>query len=597
MTETEASTTMTFKAAGDSVWSNYDVVRHIYTMLPFVDQLRLSRVNSTLRYVFHHSIWTVCYQHLYIHANAADFVVTNERGDNRICLNAECLQEFLLVYAHQILELSENRVSPPLDLRQFPKLQSLAYSDMTITHQHLSLIAELQPNLTSLNLCCFSAEDQGFLVIGHNYPIEDLKKLKKLQNLTLKNDGFINMKYSHFQEILKNLPIKKLNMKVALQPAVDSCNTLSKQDDSSDVSRLQDLEIEASFDPHNWPADGFQVHLQNLANLQSLKIKFSDMVTEEILKVLSQSCPLLEVLHISYTNFRDVGLFAIGPKVVDMSLFFCRGLHADNIRQLLCETKLRRFSCRNTDYEEEAFEGCGAITATLEALDLDGFPTMKFPSAYENNSNLKELTWYHPLYNDHREIVKDVPLASCSNLSILNMREGLMDLDILLQMKSLRKLCMPHPTPFLGWPYIMALLKYSSFSELSICTPTIEDCPALPADTSTKGFETHISCLKLPWDMLEVAMDFWLDLFKCNANMRLICSPFQLNNAHLKKLITNSNFPKSLKRIDVCCINVACQKLRNDFDDTVSKLIYATENHLYYEYNDDLFRIILDRQL
>uniref|UniRef100_A0A1I8Q9S5 F-box domain-containing protein n=1 Tax=Stomoxys calcitrans TaxID=35570 RepID=A0A1I8Q9S5_STOCA len=582
------------QTASDSVWSNCDVLRHIYAMLAFSDQLRLAQVSHTLKYVFHCCrVRRETYRRLFIHKNASDYVVTDESGVNRLCLSPQELHDFLRVYGEHVWELCENGHSTPLNLKQFPKLQSLSYLNMNIAQEHLALIRQYQPELKSLNLRCYSEQDRFNRCY---YYVEDLLKFKNLESLTLQRTGCTKLNYSNFEAILSNLPLKKLSLKLELEQQEQNSDGMAEKPMPQNIP-LKELEMRVSFEPRNWPAQKFQTFLKYLENLQVLRIQFSDIVTKKILTILATNCKQLEVLHITRSRFKDIQFFAIAPKVHDVALHYCHGLQAINVRQLLSETKLRKFTCRHTTFCKDAFEDF-PVCATLECLDLDAFASEEFRSAYENNSNLRELHWYHPLYSDYMQIVRAVPLLSCSNLTMLNMYVGFMDLDIILHMKSLRKMIMPHPTPLLDWSYIMSLLKHSSLTELSIGTHIKQKMPAIPEAFVAKGFPTTINRLEVPFDMLEVALDFWLDLFNCNPHMKLICRPFYPNRfGFLDKLIRSSHFPNAVATIDVCCFNVACQKLRNDFDDTVSKLIYATENHLYYEYNDDLFRIILDRQL
>lgn len=536
----------------DNILGNCEILIRVFESLPFIDQLRLSQVNVLMKNIFQTFVWKESYRTLVIHKNGPDFVVTNETGINRLCLTADEFSEFMAVYAADVEELKAHRISPLRDLTQFPNLNSLTFIDMTMPKSYLDMLGESCPNLQHLNLCCFCQEDRRFLQIGQNLEVNTLLKMKNLKSLTLQNDEYLAMKFKDLWNILNAMKVETLRLKVQIDPEQESDEQLYFSD--LNVPHLRKLEIQSSFDPHAWPKN-FPNYLKIFQNLQSLRLKISEIVTDDILETIARNSAQLVEFHIDYTVFKNIRLFSLAPKVTEFSLHYCRGLTFSNIKQLLSRTGLEKFCCRNTDYggDFEDFK----ISPTIKSLDLDGVATNKIPSAYENNTNLKEITWYHTLYNDDREIVRNIPLASCTNLVTLNMREGLMASEILLQMKSLRQLTMIHPAPFLGWSYILALLQQSFLSELTIGKPTLAELSRIPSNISAENYSTKLQLIKIPLDIFEAALEFWLDLFNRNPTMTLICCPFEPSKLEfLKQLATAENFPRDLNKISICCFSV-----------------------------------------
>ncbi|XP_059226952.1 uncharacterized protein LOC131998549 [Stomoxys calcitrans] len=571
---------------------------YVFKLLNFEDQLRLSRVSAKLQTIFESRIWRENYEVLQIKCNtdANDFVVANGSGVNRVCLSFEMLQEFLQAYGKRVKHLMVNRMSSP-HFKHFTNLKKLSLVDMRLSYAQLREIdKQYFPQLEELHLSCLTEEECEFIEIGKNWSIKRVLQLRPLKRLRLDHEDYVPLKYRHFRRLVTKLNVECLQLKAYIQPD----GSIIKADNK--VTRplqLKELDIAASFDACQW-SQNFPWFLSNLRNLHSLKIKITPHnITEEILNKIAETCQQLEIFHIHHSSFENISQFPLAHSLRELHLKHCRGLTLNIIEMILnSKTELKKFSCHDADYVGP-MEKCLPILNSLEALDVEGVATEKFSMPEQPHGSLRELTWYRQSYfKDHRDILSPLTLTLQQHLHTLNVKEGQIALRILREMKALRKLFMPHPFPLLQWPYIVELLKHSSLLELTIQTPLgASSEKKAKLEVPQQGFAIHIKRLQLPLDLLDEALDFWLDLLKANDQLSLICCKFAPHDmeSFLKRLINHPKFPKAIKTMDICCFTVDCNSLRYNYDEMVAHLQRIVTNYYGYEYSDEVFRLILQR--
>ncbi|XP_075162269.1 uncharacterized protein LOC142234949 [Haematobia irritans] len=578
--------------------ANEEIWIEIFRKLVFEDQLHLSRVNKVLQLIFETHIWRENYQYLEIKYNidTNDYVIANGKDGNRLCLSEALLKEFLNSYGERVESLLCNR-TPWLHLKQFPNLKRLSLVDMRISYDQLKMINECSQQLESLFLSCLTQEECEFVELGKNWSIKKVLQLKHLKHLRLDHEDYVAMKYRHFRRIITRLPLENLEMKATIMPdekVIKSDNKISQP------IQLKKLDIATvSFDFRKW-SENFSWYLRNFENLQFLKIKINETITDETLATLKKICRKLESLHLHHSNFDEINEFPLPDNLKELQISHCRGLNITVVEQILKNHKqLRKFIFHDADFENSA--GNLSIPPTLETLDVEGVDTEKFLLNNVINRNLKELTWYREkLFKDSRDILKPLELSMCQAVQTLNIKEGYIDLETLMQLKSLTKLMIPHPLPLLNWSYLEGLLKHPSLLDLTIGNHNGSSSSKIfkPA-IATAGFKTTIKRLQLPLDLFDAALDFWLNMFALNEDLSLICCKFTPHDmeSFLKKLIQNKNFPEELQTIDVCCFTIDCTTLRQNFDEIVERLQRITVNYYGYEYTDDVFRLKISRIL
>lgn len=539
----------------EKLFGNHEIWVHIYNMLDFIDQLRLCRVNEQLRSIFQYYIWKENYQHLIVkgNSNPSDFVISNESSINRLCLDEEELQEFLNTYSDKVKVLSENR-GGVLDLKKFPRLTGLTYLDLRLSYKQLKLISECCPCLEKLYLSCLTEDECEFIEIGRNWSIKKVLKLRRLKSLRMDHEDYVPIKYRHFRQIVTKLPLECLQLKASIEPDI----TVIKADNKYCRNiQLKDLNVAASFEANKW-SQNISWFLTNFENLQSLTVKITHTITEDTLAIIAKTCKSLETLKIHYSSFGQIKEFPLPPKVGDLSLHHCRGINSNVLQKILnVHQKLQRFSCRDSDFE--ATTEHISVNTCIQALDLDCVDTVNILNAAAHNQ-LQELVWYHnsPL-KDSRDILSPKSLTQCTNLQVLDVKVGQIEVAIMQQLNILSKLIIAHPKPLLNWNYIVDILKHPTLTELIIRDSNTTRsskhlCPVIP----TIGFPINMSKLQIPLDLFDAALEFWLNLFEKNPNIKLICCKFCPHDMNfLKKLINHSQFPKCLKTIDVCCFSIS----------------------------------------
>ncbi|XP_075162273.1 uncharacterized protein LOC142234953 [Haematobia irritans] len=559
----------------ERIADNCDILIRLYGYLEFIDQLRLSRVNTTLQNIFEQIIWRDKYHRLGIEEpSSGSYVVTGSIGTSPLFFEYDEFQEFLDNYAENIEELTVNglkTISADYIVREYPNLVKLNYFGwLDIPATHFSKLRKKCRNLEELNLRrCWMPT------------VKSLTRMKKLKFLTI--DYGTNYDYRKFRQLCARVRLEGLHIKVSMAPEK------SKRLRKVSALPLKELEISTTFNPEAWshPQD-FSRFMKNFENLQKLTIHFTDeLITKDTLNSIAQGCENLRYFKIEHNNFHIADIIPLPHNLEELYLNFCRRLTYNNLENLLTQHKILKFTSKVTPYlgVEKELE----ISPIVQCLDVENVYTeiMKF-------SNLKELTWYDSELKEQDQN----SLSLSSNLEILTINSGSIPLTILQQIKTITALTIPESMACLDWSYITALLRHSPLRHLTISgqayrSPVCERSRDVPSE----GFVSQITTLKIAFPMFQTALPFWLDLLRRNENLQLVCYHFKNFEEFLKKMLNDDNFPLDLRTIEIWGITLNCSKLRRHFDDTMNQFIHkASFLRKQYDHDGDLYRLILCRK-
>lgn len=522
--------------------TNIDIMLNIYKLIDLKDQLQLCLVSDQLKCLFDNFVWKKRYQTLSIVGFAYHFVITNETLTDLRCLPHEEYQIFLQVYASSVERLIAN-YDAIMDLRLFPNLRKLEYKfAKAFTKENLRSVVENCPLLDELILKFCGTRYLNFIDLEEALDANLLQQITNLKRLVVIDRYPDKIKYRHFCAIITKTNLEFLKMNACIVPD----NTVVPDD--ANIA-LKELQIEVPFNANYWPTN-YTSFLNNFKNLIKLYIRINDVATDETLQIITNTCQKLETFMIHVTVFKDIQLFSIPSTVTDFTIVSCEGLTFGNLQQILTQYNIEKFTSVQTQYQGE-FEDF-PISPLIEVLNFDGVYTHTFPSAYRDNTCLKHLTWYD-MKNCTSDgyTLREIPIETCTKLESLTIKSGFMPLAPLMHLKSLQKLAMPHSMPFLNWRYILLLLKHPSLVDVQIGDGTPPLWLTKTTHIPAEGFVTNVKNITISLRVFLSAIKFWLDLFSCNSQMRLVCQKFQLNEKIIRYIVTHERFPKTLRTIDI----------------------------------------------
>lgn len=364
----------------DRISCNLDVLEYIFQFLDIGNQLKLANVSEHLQYVFKTFIWKENYKKITIRKYGEAVSLTNNLEKSNIDLNLNEFEYFLNIYGHDILELNENHGCAFIT-HKLENLTAINYNHLMITTEHLELLAKNCLKLEKLSIygCCNKNRD--ILQIGKDVKVETLLKMKMLKQFTLV------CRYEFEQGIFQDLltKLKHFNLKDVIVTEQEKEDVFEISDYSmEDKSSIEDLDIFASFNSSISPRY-FYSFIKSFENLINLKLSIIDVVTSDMILAISKVCTKLKYLLFKNTAFKNISQFSILSSLEDLLFFSCDGLTYDNLRDILSEMKLTRFTSINTKYV--GIFHYYFISPTIKSLHIDAFKSFKIISDSEINNN------------------------------------------------------------------------------------------------------------------------------------------------------------------------------------------------------------------
>ncbi|XP_046808802.1 uncharacterized protein LOC124420349 [Lucilia cuprina] len=563
------------------------ITRKIFQYLSLKDQFRLAQVTFEFKCLYRNIIWNVDYEKLIIIKCPQDFLVQNESNINMLALTAAELEEFINLYGCDIKELNLQYLSKyelcpnelveigvdikeiyekrhfTLSLRKMPNLMSLSYNNMILTKSDIQSIVRDCKSLQKLSIYnCFNGKCD-VLVLGRDLKIWTLLEIKHLKYLYMGSSMLLELSYQDFHELITKSKIKKLFLKYKIEK--ENVNIL---EDQCKVNDLEELEIGTNLTEGKW-----SLYFQTFKNLQLLTLQDIGIIKIDFLNLLANTCKKLKILSINYTTFEKVDNFHQLNSLEELNIQICQGLTHQNLRQILTEMNLQKFTSLWTKYEGE-FEDF-IICSKIQFLEIEILKTPDFKGAYEANHNLRSLIW-HDDYGPPRQMLT----FNCPHLKELEIESGFIALENLLQLNSLHCLTLRNAPANFPWSYLIEILK----NHISLKEFTIKHLNYYHLDlklTPTEAFKcaANIECIKIPTRIFEVAIDFWFDLLNRNPKVKLICLDW-FSKELLHNLINNPKFPGFLRFIYIQGFKVVCKELRNNFDQTLEKIHFNKHKRL-----------------
>lgn len=355
---------------------NVEILRMIFDLLEFEEQLKMATVSQHFYYFFRNFICKEKYRKLAVTKNY-HFVssVRNYETSQYIQLSTVGLEYFVNVFAVDVEQLSEY-YGAALDCRQMKNLKSLDYNHMKITNNWVEMLAQYCPKLEKLQIngCCNKEYD--IIRLGQDIRVSTLMELKMLKHFTLKTATEFIGKSSALQDILTQLRLKLYNIKMALMGPDETDESVNC---SLTFSTLEELDIYGSFNSSFKPCNLIS-YIDYFANLTSLTLRCADSHNgNEIITSIASACKKLEKLSFKFVTFENIETFAIFNALVELSFYWCKGLTYDNLKEILSEMHLEKFSSTYTKYQ--GLFQYYFVSPTLKSIHIDAFHSFEFRSA------------------------------------------------------------------------------------------------------------------------------------------------------------------------------------------------------------------------
>ncbi|XP_075162267.1 uncharacterized protein LOC142234947 [Haematobia irritans] len=545
--------------------TNCDVLINIFKRLTFEDQLRLAIVNGIFENIFKSYIWKDSYEILSMAKYDDEYWVASGKSLRMLKLKTNGYEAFITCYADEVKELIVNEMSLP-DMNRFKNLKILRYlynKDMDM--ENLKNAIMCLTGLKDLYLDEKPCRSYDKLIKPRAYMnFEFLLNLKKLKIISIKSfSNYPPVKYKDLIQIIQNNNLEYLKLDCCIETEIE-IRKYSELWKPHTLKPLRELDMKISLLPEKWDILNFEIFSQTLENLKTLYLTIIDPVSQEILENLADTCKHLELLTLRQTIFQYIDSLRLPAHLKELSLFSCKNLKHKHLKEILMRENLEKFISKYTLYQG-VFEEF-TISPSIQTLALDSMDTCRLSSSFKGNrTRLKNLSWYHTNPSICSGLIFSSNLMYCYNLEILQINESLMDVKQLLGLKYLRQLTIPFVDAPYMWSYIMAILKHSSLQELHM-----EKCPSTyNADlieihtSSLQEISTTVRHITLHIGIIQLAFDFWIDLFARHRNLKITILHFTpYDNELLHRIINHRNFPHSIKEILIYGFAIDCNEMR-----------------------------------
>ncbi|XP_046808508.1 uncharacterized protein LOC124420269 [Lucilia cuprina] len=548
----------------DKLLTNVEIILKIFQYLNYEEQLKFAQVSMQLKSLFINFIWKVDYTKICIIKDSTHYHVKNETELNKLKLTAKEFSEFLQLYGCDIKELDE-KYDSCLDIRSFPNLNALSYSYMTVTKSQLENMARYCKNLLKFKIYDCTNENGYTFKWGRDLDIDDILEMKKLKRFSLDSCTELLLSYKDFHDLVTKTNIKHLHLNYQL---LGDQTLFDANDDLKNT--LKELEISIKFDEQLWANISIS-YWKHFENLHILTLNNVNDIDDKILQLLADKCRKLKKLTFKKATFENISNFNLLTSLKELHFQECKGLTQTNLRQLLTEMNLIKFSSLETSYEGE-FEDF-SISKKIHYLNIHKLITYHFQGAYAENNNLHSLIWYDNYYMDPWQPTS----LKCPNLEYLEMKSGFIALDLILQLTSLRSFSIVNPYKNLSWSYISQLLKeHVSLREFFIENVAFCWYSETPPTEGPRCL-SNLKYIQISTRVFEKAIDFWLDVVAKNPQIKFYCTGIIVIE-FVHTLLKSSKFPASLKTLYINGIKVACKDLRHNLESRIRKIQLYTHH-------------------
>uniref|UniRef100_A0A1I8NXD2 F-box domain-containing protein n=1 Tax=Stomoxys calcitrans TaxID=35570 RepID=A0A1I8NXD2_STOCA len=578
----------------EEVWKNVDVLLHIYRMLDLDDQIRLSRVNVDLKaafemFIFHKEDYSI----LSLNVNQGCFVVHNGSSHHRWWLKHHELMEFVSYHCLAV-ETFFQRNGTILDVRPFRHLTSLSYSNCIINRRHLKLFASLP--LEKLDIVRCTDEFGRDIMPGNAWNVEYLMPMSKLRSLKVMLTSDFRkhrLSFGDFSRLVTATKLENISLDCSIVLERLLGNEMDNNSSDADVVALKHLDIGLGIGQNY----SLLPYGKLFSSLVTLTICMRDPpINNEILMDLNKICGNLEELHFKWSTFQHIEDFCVPPKLKGFSLSSCNGLNADNLRQILNLSHLKKFNTTESVEQDDA--EMVTISSSLEHLFVDeDYWYSNVVMAFGGSENLKHLSWLASGFVEYSE-ADAAALRKCTHLEELNVKVIDVPSNIILKLNLLKKLSIKLYTPSIPWCHIEEILKHSNLQELTLDGYFEYDDPPVDVNASKMGFAIGVKLIQISDLMFKIGLHFWLDLLKQNIQLQLIVSKLTADKPFIecmRTMINHEKFPHEVKTLKICCSLIKCRDLKQNFEATMKRVIRDLKHTL--DYNQDEFQIIFDRNL
>ncbi|XP_073837951.1 uncharacterized protein isoform X2 [Musca autumnalis] len=286
-----------------------------------------------------------------------------------------------------------------------------------------------------------------------------------------------------------------------------------------------------------------------LNSFRNLNILDIDHYCNEMVSVF-ESLTQLHQLTLRSTDFSEEPSVILQPNITTLHLIDCVGILLEHIQQFLHENlnpKLIEFVAIKTYFRVKEFKELH-ISSRIKTLNIGSFDLNQFRSPFVKNSALENLN----LGTFHAKNLTMNILHNLKNLKMLSLQitlpdEGFYVIRILQELPLLRELVVLHATS--AWPSLRAVV--SSVTSLKILSFLNSD-PIL---------------------------GFWFNMFSLNPKLELQLRVNTDDPNRLQNLIQHENFPRNLRKIEVCGFTVDCNKLRKNFKSVLKTINYNIDDY------------------
>uniref|UniRef100_A0A1I8PNX5 F-box domain-containing protein n=1 Tax=Stomoxys calcitrans TaxID=35570 RepID=A0A1I8PNX5_STOCA len=361
--------------AFDRVFANVELLRFLFQLLETEHQYKFATVSGHFYDFYREFISREEYRRIIVEKLPEFVSITNEDTQQVLYLSHNGLQHFLQVYAQDIQQMTEI-YGCAINTELLKNLTSISYSHMIMTNQHLQMLAKNCPQLERLDIfgCC--NKNREIIKLGEDLTIHTLLEMRNLKRFSLKNGTDFRNKTTALQNMLLQLKVQYQNVKSYFVPAPEDLALETTNGDATNHS-LEEFDIYGSFLSSFWSWN-LKTFLSKFVNLTALTIALSDVADDEVIATLANCCQKLQSLHFKQSTFKDIQTFSVLKRLRELSFVWCKGLSYDNLKEILSEMSLEKFSSTYTKYY--GLFQYYFISPTLKSIHIDAFHSFEFRS-------------------------------------------------------------------------------------------------------------------------------------------------------------------------------------------------------------------------
>ena len=596
----------------EKVYSNVDVLYEIFQYLNLEEHLKLTRVCKRFRIVVVDFIWKNKYKNLEVcktsqhfgmlltnNTSAESFSMENQNEigfesvkEDKTVLNKKDIETFLQLIVNNIKVLvlyspnmyfkfthDENEVrssSPlifnptefgvPFDSRhRFINLTTIVFQHVILTEKDLKFLNNNCNKLEKLSFeNCFNNNEKT-LVVGDDIKISTIQNMTSLKCFEIVVFDAVDKDLSYdMNKILKTINIKQLILRIRNFALIDedeydvsirALRTLTYACEDLTIGYFRSQRIFRKFN---------NTILYNFKNLKKLSLESWSLISvnEEFFKKLSKTCTQLEYLKLQYF---EINGFAAIASLSNMVLESCTGLIWRDIKTMLSDMKLNKFSIFDTEYIG-MFEYFN-VAPTLNTLVAINCQRNHLKQLFEMNNglNLRNLTTL--IWQDNFAQIPIYVSTSCLQLKTLVTEPSTLLINSLYSLNCLEKLTL-RVNRKIKFSRILIILKHPCLQHFALTKlkgpDGYDECNDYLIDYDIRDQELmEFEDKKISLTFINISLnnyfkiipDFWFNLLRNNLKLKIMIRYNRFvhhDHTFLKYIINQRNFPKRLKFIKIC---------------------------------------------